>query len=151
LPEHVERKNPSPDIGLRGYVAGVLDCDGSIWVARNARSNGAVRHSLHIAVSNTRRGLPHWFAETFWGSVRVSPSRGEKWCSEKKWEAQGERAVVVLRFALPYLVIKREQAILGLEFASTIGERGGPLPAAFKEHRERIYHAMQELNKRGPR
>ena len=81
--------------------------------------------------------------------MRVSPSRSANWRSEKKWAAQGERAAQVLRFALPYLVIKREQAILGLEFASTIAEKRGTLPDAFKAHRERIYHTMQKLNKRG--
>ena len=147
--EPEERKNPSPDVGLRGYVAGVLDCDGSIWISQKPALSGRSHYTLRISVVNTRKALPVWFANTFWGTSTQYDRGNEKWKTEKRWACAGKRAAEVLRFALPYLVVKREQAKLGLEFASTHVDYGKHIPDAFHEHRERIHSAMAELNKRG--
>jgi len=136
------------ETGYRGYVAGVLDCDGAIWI--NAlKSNNVTRFQLRIAVSNTRPGLLDFFSEKFGGRVGKSKKKNTKWKTEYRWGRSGLPAAEVVSLCLPYLVIKREQAMLALEFASTIIPDNNRIPVSYHEIRERIYHQMLELNKRG--
>jgi len=148
LPEPVERKLPQLEPGYRGYVAGVLDCDGAIWISCE-KTKSRPRYMLRTAVSNTRKGLPDFFVEHFGGTCRSYEKRSDKWKNEYRWAAASLPAAEVISLALPYLVIKRRQAILALEFASTIVPGQHRLPESWHEMRERLYHQMLELNKRG--
>lgn len=149
MPEPEERKLPQLEPGYRGYVAGVIDCDGAIWISRENRKPHP-HFTLRTAVSNTRKGLPDFFVEHFGGSCRTYSKSSDKWRDEYRWNVASLRAAEVISLALPYLVIKRRQAILALEFASTIVPGQSRLPDSWRAMRERIYHQMIELNKRGP-
>lgn len=138
------------DQALLGYAAGVVDCDGSIWVTRYIRKSGKFAYRLRLNVTNTRRPLLVWFSDYFGGGSITSNRRKERaWKTCYCWAISGERAVVFLELVLPYLVIKRKQAMLGLEFASTHVGKGGQLTENFVQHRERIYQEMRKLNARG--
>lgn len=150
MPERDAKKLPQLEPGYRGYVAGVIDCDGAIWIGCE-RTKSHPRYTLRTAVSNTRKGLPEFFVEHFGGSCRAYEKRSDKWKNEFRWAAAGLPAAEVISLALPYLVIKRQQAILALEFASTIVPGQQRLPESWREMRERIYHQMLELNKKGPK
>lgn len=150
MQEHAGKSSTQPlEPGHLGYVAGVLDCDGSIWIG-SSRSNGRVTYALRLAVSNTRSGLPDWFSEYFGGTTQQVKRNNSKWRDEYRWQATGLRAADVITRCLPYLVIKRGQALLALEFASTILVGCRVLPASYQEQRKSLYDQMKELNKRGP-
>lgn len=135
--------------GHRGYVAGVLDCDGSIWICATKRKNANPSYTLRINVTNTRGALPRWFADHFGGEAKQYAKRSDNWRGAYRWYASGLAAANVVRLCLPYLVIKRGQALLALEFASTIIPGTNKLPESFHKIRERIYLEMRELNQRG--
>lgn len=138
------------DQALLGYAAGVVDCDGSIWVTRYARKSGKFAYRLRLNVTNTRRPLLVWFSNYFGGGTVTSNRREDRaWKTCYCWAISGERAVAFLELVLPYLVIKRKQAVLGLEFGSTHVGSGVPLTENFVRHRERIYQEMRRLNARG--
>tara|TARA_S200002703_G_scaffold51608_3_gene44848 strand:- start:13231 stop:13554 length:324 start_codon:yes stop_codon:yes gene_type:complete len=106
---------------------------------------------MRVSVSNTRRGLLDFFAEHFGGRVNRYNKRSDKWKDEFRWGINGLPAAEVLNSCLPYLVIKRPQAMLALEFASTIQPERSRIPDSFRQMRERIYKEMMALNKRGPK
>ena len=149
LREPVEKSKR--DQALLGYAAGVLDCDGSIWVCRSMRKSGAFSYRLRLNVTNTRKPLLEWFAEQF-DCGGITTSRREKYAAWKTcyaWTIAGNDTAVVLRLLLPYLVIKRKQALLALEFGSTHVTPGVKLTDNFVQHRERIYQEMRKINARG--
>ena len=150
MPGPDERNSQSLEPGHRGYVAGVLDCDGSIWISVN-RSPKRAQYTLRVSVTNTRRALPQWFCDHFGGSVGEYTKRNAKWKDEYRWNAAGLSALPVLQVCLPYLVIKREQALLAIEFASTIIPGTRPIPESYRKLREDLYDKMSQLNKRGPK
>ena len=130
----------------RAYAAGVIDCDGSIFIA----SSGKQRHCfLRVAVYNTRKGLIEWFVGNYGGSINKVKRGGRS--AEYSWSAHGKDAAVVLMDILPYLVIKREQALIGIEFASTIAAEGTntSLPNEVRALRERLRIRIRELNRKG--
>jgi hypothetical protein len=150
LPEpDAKRNNPPLEAGYRGYVAGVLDCDGSIWISFEAHKQKPPRYALRIAVSNTRPALLTWFADQFGGTPGSYKSKHRNHKTEYRWGCTGVRAAEVIRCCLPYLVIKRGQALLALEYASTMGAGNPTLPASYHRMRQRIYTEMIKLNKRG--
>ena len=149
MPGPDERKSLLLEPGHRGYVAGVLDCDGSIWISAN-RSQKHTQYALRVSVTNTRPALPEWFAEHFGGKTIRCKKNSDKWKDEYRWQVSGLTALPVLRLCLPYLVIKREQALLGIEFTSTIIPGQKQLPKSFRAMREQLYDRMIALNKRGP-
>ena len=137
--------------GLRGYVAGVLDCDGSIWISSDLKpTRKHTQYRLHVSVTNTRSDLPKWFAAQFGGVSKSYPARSEKWRPEHRWACSGLRAASVVSLALPYLIIKHQQGLYALEFGSTITPGCKQLPESFREIRARLYGDMLVLNKRGP-
>ena len=140
---------PELEPGYRGYVAGVLDCDGSIWIGVD-RSGAYVRHTLRVNVTNTRQALPEWFAEHFGGRCTHYPKKKAEWRDEYRWQVSGLTALPVLQVCLPYLLVKRQQALLALEFASTIIPNTNSIPESYRQLRAEIYAKMSELNKRGP-
>jgi len=149
LQEPDERSSLQLEPGYRGYVAGVLDCDGSIWIGAN-RKNKHVQYTLRVSVTNTRPALPQWFADHFGGKALTYRKNSERWKDEYRWQASGLTALPVLQLCLPYLVIKRRQALVGLEFASTIIPGQRHLPESFRTLREELYNRMTALNKKGP-
>jgi hypothetical protein len=140
---------PELEPGYRGYVAGVLDCDGSIWISAD-RGGAYPRHALRVNVTNTRRGLPQWFAEHFGGQCQHYPKKKAQWRDEYRWQVSGLTALPVLQVCLPYLIIKRKQALLALEFASTIIPGSKAIPESYRQLRADIYAQMTSLNKKGP-
>ena len=135
----------SLDHTQRSYAAGVIDCDGSIYVANCGKSQSP---HLRVAVYNTRRGLIDWFADKYGGTVGECKRGGRS--REYSWTLYGRGASTVLMDILPYLVIKREQALLAIEFISTLSEDGGTtLPADVRDLRARLRNRLRELNRKG--
>ena len=135
------------DDGSRGYVAGVIDCDGSICIVKNG--NGSLR--LKLAVYNSSRALTDWFAQTLGGKVATTKPRSERRSTEYSWSVYNAQASELIQLVLPYMVVKRRQALLGIEFASTLDRVDSRLPDVFRSIRHRVYEEMKELNMRGVR
>jgi hypothetical protein len=142
-------------------MAGIVDGEGSIclfayWHKNSKASDprGYRRMKPLLAVTNTNKALLEWIAETFGGTVQVVKRRKEqspKWKQCFVWTATHRRAADILELIRPYLIAKREQADLFLEFIKTAkhyGPNGVPLEIA--EQRERMYKQMVQLNRRGP-
>ena len=137
----------SLDEGSRGYVAGVVDCDGSICIIRD--KNGYLR--LKLGVYNSCKGMTDWFSAKLGGKSTSSRPRNSRCSTEYSWSVYNQKAADVIGLILPYMVVKRRQALLAIEFASTLGRSDARLPNVFKEIRQRVYEEMKELNMRGMR
>lgn len=135
------------DEGSRGYVAGVVDCDGSICIIRDKK--GHMR--LKLAVYNSSKHVTDWFSSNLGGKTVNSRPRNSRCSTEYSWSVYNQRAAEVIGVILPYMVIKRRQALLAIEFASTLDRSDARLPNVFKEIRLRVYEEMKELNMRGMR
>lgn len=147
MPE--ERRPPLLDVAQRAYAAGVIDCDGSIWICRSSRGRQRATHSVRVNVTNTRPELIDWFSHYLVGSsAGQSYTKNSRAKSVSRWQATSLNAKHVLEQVLPFLVLKREQALVALEFCSTL-EVGGKLPDGLFSLREELYQKMRKLNKRG--
>ena len=100
-------------------LAAYIDGEGSIFIAKRTPRCLV----LGVVVYNTDARLASWLKQTFGGSVTQSLyGKREKFMF--RWDARSRDAVSILEKALPYFIIKREQAEKALEFGELIRPRG---------------------------
>lgn len=102
-------------------LAAYIDGEGTIYI-NQTRPNGEHRsrtHKLSLSVKNNSVILMLWLKKTFWGSAwpdkknTVSPlTKRIGWT----WRVNERQAEAVLRRCLPYFIIKRQQAEIGIAF-----------------------------------
>lgn len=126
-------------------LAMAIDCEGGIYVGRNAVRSSTI-YSLHVAVFNTNYVLIDWIRFVFEsGSVFERTRNNCKTAYQIYWGSN--KAAEILKPILPYLLLKREQAELGIEIQSTMRYAGGDrVPPDVNCKRNEIYLRIRELN-----
>ena len=132
------------------YLAGMVDGEGciSIWRTRARNTNYATNKitygsfNCRIQIYNTSEALMKWLIANFGGSYNTRTNVGEKHKISYNWRPKGaNNTKKMLLGILPYLVIKREQATLALEYVE--------MPKGNPERRVQIYQRMRLLNQKG--
>ncbi len=138
------------------YVAGMIDADGSICISKTtAKARNGRPYWLfdcRTVVSNTSMDLMRWLKNKFGGYDKLTVNAISKKAKENGqksikpcyvWQMEGYKAQERFLLAiLPYLVIKREQAILALEFVRMMGIKN-------PEKRAEIQEKMSKMNRTG--
>jgi hypothetical protein len=101
-------------------LAAYIDGEGSIGLKKSSQGkNRHDKYSLEIVVVNTDLRLLVWIQEIFGGSVRLHRVSTDKHKATYTWKASNEKAGEILSECLPFFVIKRDQAELGIAFRKT--------------------------------
>lgn len=130
------------------YIAGFFDGEGSVMIGRH---NGAESsYLMRISISNTNKDIIDWLVDTLGGYVSDVKLKGNRQRSYI-WYLAAIKASDVLYALLPFLRVKREHAILGLDFQGT--QRGRNRYTGYNketlELRSVIIERLSSLNRRG--
>ncbi len=106
------------------YIAAAIDMDGCICISRTqlltSAGNPYYGYDLKVSIGNTYRGAHEWFVENFGGEFRAKIKSSSKLSDDPGWEwfvSGGYKKVEqFLLGILPYLIIKKEQAKIALEY-----------------------------------
>ena len=93
------------------YLAGFFDGEGCITISRIRDKSG----SLILMISNTNKTIIKLIAKWFKGDImyiKQKDNRKEAWT----FKAYSQDAEIFLKAIYPYLLIKKEQAHIGLEY-----------------------------------
>lgn len=136
-----------------GYLAGILDGDGCIsmniqshlyWV--RGKSYSYVQAYLVISIFQTDERLMKWLMAHYGGSYnKVKPNAKNK-LRKPGWRwlpSPGKLLENFLLTIIPHLVLKREQALLALEYV-----RLGPLKRGPGSNNKDVHAKRQELARR---
>lgn len=115
------------------YMAGFMDGEGCFSIVKahsiTKRADGSkkrgVRFHLHIKITNTNLAVLEWIVTHFGGQIssKKTWSNHPTWKDRYEWTLTGYgRMEKVILSILPYLIIKREQALVALEFARLNGQ-----------------------------
>jgi len=133
------------------YAAGIFDGEGHviIHVLRRKDRNIKLYHEVELAITNTNLEMLLWFKSEFDGTVTAEhPGRGH--FGSKPiwyWKLTSAKATQFLKAILPYLIIKKLQAELAIEFQNRcIGKYGRNLTPEGIALREQYRQKMKELN-----
>lgn len=147
------------DIATLAYMAGIIDGEGCIGINRRDHPNGSTYYRMHVRVTNTDRRLLDWIAERWGGSVS-GPLRNDygnasgRCRAVYQWQVSGDRAAAMLLGVRPFLVLKASQALLAVEFQSTVlvnapGVVRDRVTPELLDHRARLWESMRNLNRKG--
>ena len=145
------------------YLAGVFDGEGTVYIGSTKNKNGTVVLTLQTKIANTDLRLMQWLISNFGGHYSVSDSKSKinpKHKTQYTWYPSGKsNRTTFFEGMLPYLVIKKEQVLVGLEF-DRFYERNGCQPGfklladspLYKENLEKrleLRNQLVKLNHRG--
>ena len=113
------------------YLAGFMDGEGSFSIVKtyqitkrvDGTKHKGIRYHLHIKIANTDLNVLKWISHNFGGQVSIKKDWNPKWKTRYDWTLTGygnmEKFILAI---LPYLLIKRKQALVALEFARLSGQ-----------------------------
>jgi len=127
-----------------GYVAGIIDGEGSIYIARETQRNNTT-YRLMVSVCNTYFDVMYSLYEGFGGSFYEDSKKRKK--TLYYWRLSGKKAAEFIKLILPYLRIKQHQAEVALSFQSLKEGMGIPASPAQKELQLLLKTAMEGMNR----
>jgi hypothetical protein len=106
---------------MKAYLAGCIDCDGSIGIKRSTyhmRVRGDARQpvfSERVLFAQVKPEITLLLKEYFGGSYAVYKPGTPRSKPIYRWQVTDKQAVELIRTILPFLTIKRRQALVALE------------------------------------
>jgi hypothetical protein len=135
--------------GQIAYLAGIIDGEGCIYIQRRKTKCGW-SYFPRFQVTNTNRNLMEWIKNTFGGLIYDKPRKhiNPKWKMQIEWFTTRELLDKLLIFIIPYLVIKRKQAEIMIEFRNSFKKtkRGQTVPEDIQDYRLSCMNKIKELN-----
>lgn len=147
------------------YIAGIVDGEGTISLHganRKQRQTGSAFYYPFVQLANTNKTLIDWLdinipiKHGIYGYHRNPDKQKPSWLIQFR----GSYAVEFCRWVLPYLVGKKRQAEILLEYwegaaAHNKSKRGywnvnNPMPPEVAELRHKLYAECRKLNAKGP-
>lgn len=142
------------------YLAGFVDGEGSIGLARNARAKlPSPEFCARVSIANSNRQILEDIRQDYGGCLAEWRAKNPIWKPGHALIWTNAAAIQLLRQLAPHLRIKVDQSAALLEFAEHVGEcrrkrdRYGrllPLTRAELAIREAFYCRLRRLNLRGP-
>lgn len=145
---------PESDL-MASYTAGIVDGEGSILLKHHCTNqSGHPTFQLNVVISNSYLPMLELIQGVFGGRLyshkRLSHG-GRKLMHELVWTGNGAEGLIMQLY--PYLIVKSEQAELGLEFQEIMhskeGDRNRILSEAELVVRNYYRETISGLNKGG--
>ncbi len=143
---------PTPEV--LSYAAGIIDGEGCICIPKRRKTlhRQGFRFSVVISVTNTKEELIQWFGKHFvGGNISVDKMRRNQNANPSwRWTLVDKSVTPFLLSILPYLILKRKQAELALEFRRRIGGNRHLTDEQYN-FQESSHQQTQKLNQKGIR
>lgn len=116
------------------YTASAIDMDGCICISRTqlktTAGNTYYGYDLKVSVANQSLKVMRWFVRYFGGEFRPKAKNSSKLSDDPgfEWFVSGgyKKIEIFLLGVLPYMIIKREQAEVALEYIRLNGAVNPP-------------------------
>ena len=140
------------------YLAGLLDGEGSLSLARRYRRDRSTEYSVRVAVYNCDRAVLEAVQKSWGGHLASVGPRHPEWRAAHSLIWTNSGAAGVLRAFAPHLRVKARHAAALLRFQAHVNESarsrdpaGRLLPITRREQRIRArFHAqLKSMNRRG--
>ena len=102
------------------YIAGIIDGEGCILISRSVTIDEhyeieVVNYNLRLHIVNTNLDVIEWLKNKLEEGV-VSKRKPKNCLQQYTYHLSGDRVALLCEKLLPYLIIKKEQAINAIEF-----------------------------------
>ena len=130
------------------YLAGIIDGEGCFYIAKP----GGKTHTIRLFVMNTHKPLIDYLFETYGGFQYSRKKENSTWKIRHEWFVDRANIDELIPLLIPYLINKKEHAIIAIEFRKTF-QKNRPyykVPDEFVAIREDCHRRIKILNKKGP-
>jgi hypothetical protein len=150
---------------LIAYLAGAIDSDGTIGVKKSTyamrvrKDSTQPSYSERLCLRQVQKNIPQLLKDNFGGSLYLMKSSAEKGKPLFSWSITDKKAYDCIQALLPYLLVKRAQALNLIELRKIkniskkyrIRRKRGHVgsarrTAAHSEAMERCYQKAKQLN-----
>jgi hypothetical protein len=144
------------------YLAGIIDGEGYLGITKQSRKDRpSISYREILQVANTYKDLVDFLKNEIGGSVYIikRPQDKDYWKVQYVWHCSQSEIEFILKKTMPYLIVKKGQAKLLLEFIKykksfkrkSLGQGLGSSPLSLEEinFRENIWLKVKSLNKKG--
>lgn len=135
-------------------LAAYIDSEGCVqitWIHKATRKRGY--HALYVDIGSIDVRLMSWLQNTFGGYANSTKSNANPFGKRQMfyWRCSAQMAEDVLRRTLPYMIVKREQAEVALQFRATFvgGHNTRELRGTVDQEREALRHKLSALKWNG--
>lgn len=136
------------------YGAGIIDGEGCILICklRSKNTQTLCYHELRVAVGMTNCEVILWLKENFGGHINVwnKKTKGVR-KPVSRWTIVGIHARDFLNLLLPYLIVKKQEALVAIEFQNVrqVGKGGNGNFLSLEEFnkREKYKQKLEELKR----
>ena len=147
----MKKQDNQREATLYAYLAGIIDGEGTIRIARTnpKHSNWNIKYSGAISIGMIDKKVIQLFVKLFGAKMRIEcvPNRKPIY----RWGTSGNNVVPeILKTILPYLIVKRKQAELVIKFCENCQKNGfrknKGLPKKELQWRAALYLKVRNLN-----
>jgi hypothetical protein len=133
-----------------GYICGIIDGEGSIGITQQKRKDEGITLRPYVQIVNTDYEAIKFLQSELGGDIQIHVSKNSKEKDTYHLRIMNTQLVLnTLRKILSGLKIKREQAILVIEFCESRLKGAIERGLGYTEQELEIFHKVKELNKRG--
>lgn len=132
------------------YIAGFFDGEGCITIKRNVSRNGSISHILRVGAVQCNPAPIYRIQAIYGGNIcwRKATLRQR---STARWQIDCEKAARFLEDILPFLIVKRAEAELALEFHRTMNRsmfrpKLDPAISAMRENYKERLSALKRID-----
>lgn len=143
-------------VELLAYFAGFFDGEGTIVLNRGFSHHGRPKYTLSVKVANTDPEIIYEMKTIWGGSVHLKIKERTHHKQAYFWNVGCTNARKFLRDVMPYLKLKKKQAIIALRFGSVQSEvnrlrreRGAKSRYTESEYKQLAILRTDLLNERG--
>lgn len=133
----------------KAYIAGFFDGEGTITLRKARRKTDPSRYSISpfLIVGNTHEGVINWLRETTGIGIVYGGTKPFKdyWARTWRWQVISNQARVLLVDLLPYLIIKKEEAEIVINFPKMEKRR---FDEAIYQKQVECLQTIREINRR---
>jgi hypothetical protein len=102
------------------YFAGFFDGEGCVGIYIKKRKQWKhPHHRLDVYITNTHPGPLRKLMSLFGGEIHVHVKQQPHHKTAWRWNLQSRKAEEFLQQILPFLIVKKDEALLALEFRKT--------------------------------
>lgn len=102
------------------YTAGIIDGEGCIKIFKvlaEKINRNFDRYTLNVQVDMVNKDIILWLHERYKGSIHFHKKRNPKHNDSWRWYLCSQQAASFLKLILPYLIVKKNNALNAIEFS----------------------------------
>lgn len=129
------------------YLAGFFDGEGCISIKRHVKGK-ATQYVPSVSMTNTNKEIIELFTTSF-GVGKPYYVRPNKYTTNTKaswwWGIFGSKSITIVESLFPYLLVKRQEALILLKFKDLLGSTGVPISESNRVQRAELFRLITAL------